>query len=158
MRQIFAIEKDGVILLRLHLNPDQINCMIKGVWAYDDYGITFTKNAFLLKDLDLEETWSLDEAIASSFETFVYNHDPEKIYTAEIVDLAKSQRVLSPKALRVLGTKQMTNKICPVCSSDHIVKNGSNQVGTQQYLCKDCNSSFTGKRRGRPRVNQGSKR
>ena len=29
---------------------------------------------------------------------------------------------------------------CPKCESEHIVKNGRNQSGNQQYYCKECES------------------
>ena len=30
---------------------------------------------------------------------------------------------------------------CRNCDSENIVKNGRNRYGSQQYLCKDCQSS-----------------
>ncbi|MGL5834672.1 MAG: transposase [Waterburya sp.] len=41
---------------------------------------------------------------------------------------------------------------CPKCQGDRIVKNGSNCKGNQQYLCKECQTSFTGNKIGRPTV------
>ena len=31
---------------------------------------------------------------------------------------------------------------CPYCNSEHIVKNGSNSVGTPKFLCRDCKRQF----------------
>jgi transposase-like protein len=31
---------------------------------------------------------------------------------------------------------------CPYCLHDHIVKNGSNGVGTQKFLCNNCSRQF----------------
>ena len=30
---------------------------------------------------------------------------------------------------------------CPECNSTHVVKNGKNNAGSQQFLCKDCHKS-----------------
>ena len=30
---------------------------------------------------------------------------------------------------------------CPNCASTHVVKNGKNSAGSQQFLCKDCGKS-----------------
>jgi len=30
---------------------------------------------------------------------------------------------------------------CPECNSTHVVKNGKNSSGSQQFLCKDCYKS-----------------
>ena len=30
---------------------------------------------------------------------------------------------------------------CPNCDSTHVVKNGKNSAGSQQFLCKDCGKS-----------------
>jgi len=30
---------------------------------------------------------------------------------------------------------------CPNCDSVHVVKNGKNSAGSQQFLCKDCGKS-----------------
>lgn len=30
---------------------------------------------------------------------------------------------------------------CPNCESPHVVKNGKNSAGSQQFLCKDCGKS-----------------
>ena len=32
------------------------------------------------------------------------------------------------------------NYVCRSCGSEHIVKNGHNGSGSQQYWCKDCNT------------------
>jgi len=31
---------------------------------------------------------------------------------------------------------------CPVCKSDHLVKNGKTKAGKQRYSCKECNKRF----------------
>ena len=30
---------------------------------------------------------------------------------------------------------------CPRCNSTHVVRNGKNSAGSQQFLCKDCGKS-----------------
>ncbi len=38
----------------------------------------------------------------------------------------------------------IVNKVtfrCPNCDSTHVVKNGKNSAGSQQFLCKDCGKS-----------------
>jgi transposase-like protein len=38
----------------------------------------------------------------------------------------------------------IVNKVtfcCPKCDSTHVVKNGKNSAGSQQFLCKDCGKS-----------------
>ncbi len=33
--------------------------------------------------------------------------------------------------------------VCPICGSVHVVRNGSRKDGTQRYICRTCNKSFT---------------
>jgi insertion element IS1 protein InsB len=39
---------------------------------------------------------------------------------------------------------------CPYCNSEHIVKNGSNSVGTPKFLCCDCKRQFVANPKKKP--------
>jgi insertion element IS1 protein InsB len=38
--------------------------------------------------------------------------------------------------------KIMSNKICPRCNSENIVRNGNTDYGKPRYMCKDCQRHF----------------
>jgi len=43
---------------------------------------------------------------------------------------------------------------CPYCNSEHIVKNGSNSVGTPKFLCCDCKRQFVENPKKKPISNE----
>jgi hypothetical protein len=46
----------------------------------------------------------------------------------------------------------MNNPPCPACLKTAVNKNGTNNAGTQQYICLWCDRSFTGGTPGRPTI------
>lgn len=48
-------------------------------------------------------------------------------------------------SLNTLATENRfaNGRVCPLCGSVHVVRNGHQADGTQRYMCRDCKKSFT---------------
>lgn len=67
---------------------------------------------------------------------------------------AKEKANLKAQLLKDLSEKTITledfitserfvaGRVCPICGSMHVVRNGCRRDGTQRYVCKDCKKSF----------------
>lgn len=49
-----------------------------------------------------------------------------------------------PMSLNTLATESRfaNGRVCPLCGSVHVVRNGHQADGTQRYMCRDCKKSF----------------
>lgn len=65
----------------------------------------------------------------------------------EIESLTTDQKRALIEAIRVLIVEELTEshemKSCPRCESSHVVKRGKTQKGSQRWLCKTCDRSFS---------------
>ena len=67
--------------------------------------------------------------------------EPEE--KAIIMEIIESGNSWVPDITNFLNNQRMSEKrVCPICGSEHTVKNGKRSDGVQRYHCKECNHYF----------------